>query len=111
VVVPREANDHLVHGVGEIVYDSVDEPLLQCACVSVAQFHAHEYQYAFDEDRLAGRSYVPDCLIGETPSARIVGGRIAARLDRPKIYPRHSRTVIVPERHSAECRKSPGVID
>jgi len=108
---PRKANDHLVHSVRKIVHDAVDKPLLQLARVSVAQFHAHEYQYAFDEDRLTGRSYMPDCLIGITSSARVVGSRIAARFNRPEIDPCRNRTIVVSECHSAECRNSPGVID
>jgi hypothetical protein len=109
--VPGKANDRFVHGVREIVRDAVDEPLFQLARVSVAQLHAHEYQDAFDKDGLAGRSCMPDCLIGVTSSARIVGSWIAAWLDRPKIDPRYHLTVIVAECHGAECRKSPGVID
>jgi hypothetical protein len=107
----RKTNDHLIHSVRKIVHDSVDKPLLQLASLSVAQLHAHEYQYAFDENRLAGRSYMPDCLIGVTSSARIVGSRIAARFNRPEIDPCRNRAIIVSECHSAECRNSPCVID
>jgi hypothetical protein len=107
--VTRKADDDVVHCVGKFVHDAVDESALQFARLAMTQLHAHEHQHAFDEDGLAGRPYMPDCLIGITLPARIVAGRVAGRFDRPKIDPR--RLALVAERDSAECRKSPGVID
>src|SRR5258707_1677157 len=74
-------------------------------------FIAHEHKDALDKDGLAGRSRMPNRLVGITLSARVVGGRIAAWLDRPKIDPRHGRSVLVAECHGAEYRKSSGAID
>jgi hypothetical protein len=107
--VPRKTTDDVVQGVGKIVRYAVDERSFQFARLSVAQLHAHEEQHAFDEHRLAGRPNMPDCFLGVTQSTRLVGGRIAGRLHRPKINPR--RLALVAKRHGAERRKSPGVVN
>jgi hypothetical protein len=86
--VARITTDDVVQGVGKIVRYAVDERSFQFACLSVAQLHAHEEQHAFDEHWLAGRPNMPDCFLGITQSTRVVGGRMAGRLQRPKINPR-----------------------
>jgi hypothetical protein len=107
--VPGKTNDDVVQDVGKFVHDAVDEPSFQFAGLSVAQLHAHKEQHAFDEHGLAGCSNMSDCFIGVTPSARVVGGRVAGWLHRPKINAR--RLARVAERHSTERRKSPGAVD
>jgi hypothetical protein len=42
----------------------VDEPSFQFAGLAVAQFHAYEEPHTFDEQGLASRPNMPDCLIG-----------------------------------------------
>jgi hypothetical protein len=106
---PRKTTDDVVDSVGKIVHYAVNESSFQFARLPVAQLYAHEEQHAFDEHGLASRSNMPDCFLGVTLSARVVGGRVAARLHCPKINPR--RLALVTERHGAECRKSPGVVD
>jgi hypothetical protein len=107
--VPRKTTDDVVQGVGKIVNYAVDEPSFQFTRLSVAQLDAHEEQHAFDEHGLASRSNMPDCFLGVTQSPRVVRGRVAGRLHGPEINPR--RPALVAERHGAEGRKSPGVVD
>ena len=101
---PKQTHKDLVHRAWEIVGNSVEETLFQPTgtSLSFAQLYAHEYQNAFDKYWLSGRVDMPNGLIRVSPSARVVGLSISARLDSPKIDPGYHGRVIFLE---GECTK------